>query len=166
MFGALDAGQSMACLLQPSFWRVQTLQETARRPATRTGGATDTRGILEPLMIDPVQFQRAELESTLRQLKTFAQNGPPAAEQAGSSLLAFSHAATAFVEAFGRDPNTSPRELLLAAGQAHGQLEALHREFDCAMDQLERLPFKLDLDAAPSGERLPEDPRPEGNDET
>lgn len=116
-------------------------------------------------MIDPVQFQRAELESTLRQLKTFAQNGPPAAEHTGSALLAFSLAASSFVEAFERDPNTSPRELLLAAGQAHGQLEALHREFDCAMDQLERLPFKLDLDAAPSGERLPEDPRPEGVDE-
>ncbi len=116
-------------------------------------------------MIDPVQFQRAEQESALRQLKTFAQSGPPAAEHAGSALLAFSLAASSFVSAFERDPDASPRELLLAAGQAHGQLEALQRVFDCAMDQLERLPFKLDLDAAPPAERLPEDPRPEGVDE-
>lgn len=116
-------------------------------------------------MIDPVQFQRAELVSTLRQLKTFAQNGPPAAEHTGSALLAFSQAASTFIEAFERDPATSPRELLLAAGQAHSRLEALHREFDCAMDQLERLPFRLDLAAVPARERLPEDPRPEGSDE-
>ena len=100
-------------------------------------------------MFDPAQFQRAEVASTLRQLKTFAQNGPPAAEHASSALLAFSDAAASFVKAFETDPSSSPRELLLAAGEANSQLDALRREFDCAMDQLERLPIKLDLGPAP-----------------
>lgn len=116
-------------------------------------------------MIDPVAFQRAERATALRQLKTFAQNAPPAAERAGSSLAAFSDAVADFMAAFERDPCTSPRALLLAAGQAHGHIEALQREFDSAMDQLDLLPFKLDLDAVPGGERLPEDPRPEESQE-
>lgn len=85
------------------------------------------------------------MAATLRPLKTFAQNGPPAAEHAGSKLLAFSVAASAFVEAFEQHPETSPAALLLAAGEAHAQLEALQREFDGAMDQLERLRIRLEV---------------------
>lgn len=113
-------------------------------------------------MTDPVLFQRAELESDLKQLKSFAQAAPPAAEHTGSAMLKFSVAAARFVEAVASDPDTSPRELLLAAGEAHARLEDLHREFDLALDHLERLPFKLDLDAMKAPERQPEDPRPMG----
>ena len=116
-------------------------------------------------MTDPDSFLRAEREADLRQLKTFALAGPPAAERAGSALLRFSVAASVFVEAWANDPDTSPRELLLAAGEAHARLEALHSDFDCAMDHLERLPFKLDLDAPVPRRRLPEDPRSGGDDE-
>lgn len=112
-------------------------------------------------MTDPVPFHRAELEADLRQLKSFAQAAAPAADQAGSALLRFSIAVSAFVDAVGTDPDASPRELLLAAGEANARLEALHSDFDCAMNHLERLPFKLDLGAVIPHQRLPEDPRPE-----
>lgn len=115
-------------------------------------------------MIDPAMFQRAEVASTLRLLKTFAQNGPPAAEHTGAKLLALSTAAAAFVEAFEGDPEASPAALLLATGEAHAQLEALQREFDCVLDQIERLPIRLDAVAPLRGGRLPEDPRAEGAD--
>lgn len=110
-------------------------------------------------MIDPVAFERAEVLSALRQLKTFAQAGPPAAEHASARLLAFSSAATRFVDAFEADPNASPAELLLAAGEAQAELEALQREFDCAMDQIERLPFKLDLHGSVEA-GMPQEPEP------
>ncbi len=96
-------------------------------------------------MIDTTAFQRAELDVTLRQLQSFALSAPPAAEHAGSKLLAFAQAASSFVEAFQADPEASPAALLLAAGEAHAQLEALQRTFDGAMDQIDRLPFRLEV---------------------
>ena len=103
-------------------------------------------------MIDPQSFQRAEVMSTLRQLKTCAQLGPPAAEHAGSALLAFSRATSLFVDAFEASPDASPREMLLAAGEAHAQLSALQRTLDLAMDQFERLPIQIHTAASEGGQ--------------
>ena len=115
-------------------------------------------------MIDPVQLQRAELAPSLRQLKTIARTGPPAGEHAGSQLLAFSTATTRFVEEFEANPEIGPAALHLAAGESHTQLEALKREFDSALGQLDRLALRLDPNTPAHRESLPEDPRPEGAD--
>ena len=51
----------------------------------------------------------------LRQLKTFAQAGPPAAEPTGSVLPSFPVAVSTFVGNVSTNPDASPRDQLMAA---------------------------------------------------
>lgn len=93
---------------------------------------------------NPTPLGRAELEAELRLFKTFAQAAPPVAEQLGSTLLHLSRLSAGFLDGWLADPEASPTPMLLAAGEAQAGLEALRRVLGSAIDQLDRLPFRLD----------------------
>ena len=120
----------------------------------------------EPGPMEPLVTR--ERRADLRMFRHFAQGVPPLVEAAGAAVMHFSLEATQLVDALALNPDASPRELLLLAGEARARLEAAQGEFDMALHHLSRLPVRIDLkiiEARPATVRVPEVEREPLDDE-
>ncbi len=109
-------------------------------------------------------LEQRELRTDLKMLRHFATGFPPLMDTAGSAAMHFAQEAMRFVDALAFNPDASPTELLVLAGEARARLEAAQAEFDMALHHLSQLPVRVDLEARPArpaSVRLPEDPRPD-----
>ena len=109
----------------------------------------------------PEAFDQRELSNDLNMLRHFAQGVPPLAEAASTAVLHFSLEAAQLVDALVLNPDASPRELLLLAGEARARLDAMQGEFDMALHHLACLPVRVDLSVSvpqrPAAVRVPEE---------